>query len=75
MKIVSKLTHASIKIYINEILHIHYIRDKFVSLQSWQYEDENLFYIEITLLDGVMTTDYDKREMWINILKELDKVR
>lgn len=75
MKITSKIQHASVKIYVNDILHIHFARDKFVSVQAWQYETENIFYIEITLSGGVMTCDYDKKEMWVGILKELDNLR
>lgn len=75
MIISSRIQHASFKIYVNDILHIHFMRDKFIGLQAWQYETEDLFYIEITLENGVITCDYDKREMWVNILKELNKLR
>lgn len=73
MKITSNISQASIKIYINDVLHIHYKRDKFVSLQSWQYESEQMFYIEVILDGDVMTCDYDNRTLWTGILAELNK--
>ena len=75
MKIDSKISHASVKVFINDILHIHFMRDKFVGLQSWQYETESLYYIEITLSNGVITCDYDRRDLWIAVLSELMKAR
>jgi len=76
MKITSKFSAASIKIYVNDILHIEVMRSKFVGLSSWQYETEGgLYYIEIVSDGGAVTVDYDKRDMWISILAELDKAR
>ncbi len=75
MKVTNKISHASVKIYINETLHIHFMRDKFLGLQSWQYESEQMFYIEITLAGGVFRCDYDRRDLWIGVLAELEKAR
>lgn len=75
MQITSNVSQASVKVYINGALHIHFMREKFIGLQSWQYENEGMFYVEITLIDGVITCDYDRREMWLGVLTELDKAR
>lgn len=75
MKITSKIANASVKIYVNDILHIHFLRDKFVGLQSWQFETEGIFCLEITLAGGRIYCDYDRRDMWIGILAELEKAR
>lgn len=76
MKITSNISHASVKIFVNEILHIHFVRSKFVGLSSWQYETEDgMYYIEIVLDGGNMTVDYDRRDMWVEILAELEKAR
>lgn len=75
MKITSKISQNSIKIYVNNILHIYFLRDQFICLQSWQYETETMFYIELTLINGTITFDYDRRDMWIEILLELNKLR
>lgn len=75
MKITSKIEHAGIKVYVNDLLHIHVAREKFIGLQSWQYESEGMFYVEITLTGGVITCDYDRRDMWVGVLTELEKLR
>lgn len=76
MKITSKFSQSSIKIFVNDILHIQFERTRFIGISSWQYETENgLYYIEIVLDGGIISTDYDKREMWIAILTELEKAR
>ena len=76
MKVTSQFTAASVKIYINNILHIHFERSKFLGLSSWQYISEGgLYYIEITLQGGIISTDYDQEVIWLTILAELDKLR
>lgn len=75
MKITSRISHASVKVYINDILHIHFVREKFLGMQCWQYEAEAMFYIELTLEGGVIKCDYDRRELWLGILAELEKAR
>jgi hypothetical protein len=75
MQITSRISHASVKVYINETLHIHYLREKYVGMQSWQYEDEKMFYVELTLEGGVIRCDYDRRDLWLGVLVELAKAR
>ncbi len=75
MKITSRISHASVKIYINDTLHIHFARDKFVGMQSWQFENEAMFYVELTLDGGVIRCDYDRRDLWLGVLAELEKTR
>lgn len=75
MKITSIISQASVKVFVNDVLHIHYLRDKYLGLQSWQYGTEQMFYIEIILIDGIVLCDYDRHDMWVNILAELAKTR
>lgn len=75
MKITSQISHAGVKVYINETLHIHFVRERFVGLQSWQFESEQMFYIELTLDGGVIRCDYDRRDLWVGVLAELEKAR
>lgn len=76
MKITSKISPASVKVYVNEILHIHFVRDRLVGVSSWQYETEGgLYYIEIVLDGGCVSVDYDRRDMWLGVLAELEKLR
>lgn len=78
MNITSNISHASVKIYINETLHIHFVRSRFAGLSSWQYEKESaggMYYIEIVLDGGNVTVDYDRRDLWLGVLSELEKAR
>lgn len=81
MNITSNVSHASVKVFVNDILHIHFARARFVGLSSWQYEKEGrkdqggMYYIEIVLDGGNVTVDYDRRDMWIGVLAELEKAR
>lgn len=75
MKITSGISHGSVKIYVNDILHICFTRSKFAGLSSWQYETEDMYYIEIVTDGGNITVDYDRRDMWIGVLAELVKLR
>lgn len=75
MKITSRISHASVKIYINDTLHIHFLREKYLGMQSWQFENETMFYIELTMDGGVIRCDYDRRDLWTGVLTELEKAR
>jgi len=52
MRITSTISRASVKVFVNDILHVHFMRDKFLGLQAYQYEAETMFYIDITLTSG-----------------------
>jgi len=75
MRITSTISRASVKVFVNDILHVHFMRDKFLGLQAYQYEAEQMFYIDITLTSGVLTCDYDRQDMWLGVLAELGKAR
>lgn len=75
MKVTSKISHASIRIYVNDVLHIHIVREKFLGLSSWLYEREEMYYIEVVLRGGNITVDYDRRDLWTLVLAELGKIR
>ena len=54
------------------------MRSRFAGLSSWQYEKEGghgMYYIEIVLDGGNVTVDYDRRDIWLGILAELEKSR
>lgn len=75
MKVTSRISRDSIKIYFDGILHLHFLRDKFLCMQSWYYSCEQMFYIQIDLVGETITCEYDNKELWVDILKELDKAR
>lgn len=70
MIITSKKSGSSIKIYINDILHL-FIADRVTSLTSWN--SENIFYkIEIKTKHNTTLLEYDNSEKWNLILNTLD---
>ena len=70
MIITSKKSGSSIKIYINDILHL-FIADRITSLTSWNHE--NIFYkIEIKTKHNTILLEYDCLIKWTQILNTLD---
>lgn len=66
-----KIEFNTIKIYIDNILHIHIERDRFLGLQSWRWNSK--FVIEFTLTTNTIVTEYEDIDMWKTILDLLDK--
>ena len=74
--VTSKFSQATVKIYINGILHLCIERAKLLGFSSWQYSTEGgLYYIQIVLDGGVVDVDYDNHDLWMAILTALDAVR
>lgn len=72
MIIASSKIGTSIKIYINNILHL-FIADRITSIQSWN--SENLLYkVEIKTKHNTTLLEYDDPHKWESILNELDKL-
>jgi hypothetical protein len=68
-------THESIKVLINGILHMRIDRQCLRNVHSW-HVGKRKFFIEYTQT-GVslnMVGEYDDEQMWIAILKELDRI-
>jgi len=62
-----------VKIYIDGLLHLSFYKNRLSGVQSW-YHGPDFYAIELTLSDAVITTEYDSREKWEQILRELDQV-
>lgn len=75
MQVTSKIGHASIRIFINDTLHLHIVREKFLGFSSWLFEREGMYYIEIVLDGGIVSVDYDRFDLWKAVLIELAKIR
>lgn len=70
MTITSKKSGSSIKIYINDILHL-FIADRITSITSWN--SENIFYkIEIKTKHNTTLLEYDCLIKWTQILDTLN---
>lgn len=68
-------TIKDIRIYIDGILHVHLLSDRYVGMQSWIDGDKHkVYYIELTVSKGkniVMT--YQTKQTWLDVLELLDK--
>ena len=72
MTVTSKKKGESIKLYINDTLHL-FIGDRITSIQT--YNDENIFYkIEIQTKNNTTLLEYDCPFKWGQIIQELDKL-
>jgi len=71
MTITSKKSGSSIKIYINNILHL-FIADRITSLQSWN-EENKWWCIEITTIHNTILLQYDSKDKWVAILNSLNE--
>lgn len=67
-------THDSLRIYIDDLPHV-IIGGWPAAMSSWIERGQTNFVIEFTLDDGAsVTCEYEKREMFVEILRQLDKV-
>lgn len=68
-----EMRHYSLRVYINDILHVCIPRPLFGAFQSWR-DGPNHFSIEYYLKDGTkLLTEYDDPEKWKAILAGLDR--
>jgi len=73
----AEITHTikDLRIYIDGILHVHLLSDRYVGMQSWIDGDKKQkHYIEITVSKGKnILMAYDSKETWVAILKLIDE--
>lgn len=72
MTITAKTQISTLKIYVDNILHLSIPKVKFLSLQSWM-ERKDLYCIEIYLDGAAILLEYTTMEKWILVLKLLDE--
>lgn len=65
--------NKSLIIKLDDILHLS-ILDHIYAIQSWE-DDNGLFCIEYSLGESDVLTEYQDRELWVRILKELDRLQ
>lgn len=74
--VTAEITYRALKIRFGGALHVRIDRGEGlgISFQSWEHHGTK-FYIEYYLSDGSrIQCDYDKREHWLAILAELDRL-
>lgn len=72
MTINSKKVGSSIKIYINNILHL-FIADRITALSTWNHEN-CLYKVEIKTKYNTTLLEYDSQDKWVSIINELNKL-
>lgn len=71
MKIDIIIEFNKVKIFFDDILHLFFIKDEFLGLQSWKTDDR--YIIEYILKTNVINCEYDSYDKWKNILKLLNE--
>ena len=69
------LTHTikDLRIYIDGILHVHLLSDRYVGMQAW-IERDGKYCIELSVTEGKnIKMEYENVEVWKEVLKLLDK--
>lgn len=61
----------TIKIYVNEVLHLSFFKTKKVTIESW-IEGAGHYIIEINTGDVLLLCEYDSPEKWKAVLEALD---
>jgi hypothetical protein len=66
-------TYETIRIYVNELIHVLIKRDEFVGIQSWG-DGGGKWCIAFYTKTGIITTEQDSREKWESILRALKNI-
>ena len=72
MKVKINLIGDIFTIHVNDLLHL-YICEPIISIQSFSKQDK-FFNIEYQTKNQTIITEYDSKDKWITILKELGKI-
>jgi len=65
--------HKSLKVFIEDILHLEVRMDKYLGLQSWlDGGGSSMYYIEICMDGGNILLEYDDKELWKGVLSLLN---
>lgn len=72
MNIKVVLSYNTLRIFIDNILHLSFKKDSLIGIQSWV--EENKYCIEYYLVNGSILSEYDSVVKWKLILKELSKL-
>lgn len=62
----------AIAIRVGGVLHLWIDRTKLLGVTSWIMAGRRQFFIEFAMQGGNVTTDYDTRDKWEAILKQID---
>ena len=72
-KVTCKSDSEDVRIYIDDILHLRFPRDKNIKIQSWVEGHTKSFMIEIWCAGHSDYMAYDNQELWGQVLKLIDE--
>lgn len=72
MKTEIQLNHYDLRILIDGLPHIYILRDEFVGFQTWA-DDESMFVIEYYTKTNKITTQWNNKEKWEQLIKSLNE--
>lgn len=64
--------HDSTVVYIKDIMHLSFKNEHLLGIKSWAYTGRKTYHIEYTFVGGSIESEYDNREIWVDILNGLD---
>lgn len=71
MKLEVQINHYDIRIIISDLPCVYILRKEFTGFQSWE-DDKSMFVIEFYTQSNKITTQWDTKEKWIEVLKALN---
>lgn len=72
MEITSKPNTDDIRIFINQSLHLYFLKENLLALNSYN-NAENDYSIEITFKQNKIILQYDNKDKWTKVLEQLNK--
>lgn len=71
MEISVSIEFYYIKVYINKLLHICILNNQFVGFNSYEKNSGSYVIVFITKTNK-FKVEYDQRDKWVSVLKELE---
>jgi hypothetical protein len=66
-------TIKDLRIYIDGILHVHLLSDRYVGMQAW-IDGSRKYCIELTVSEGKnIKMEYENKQTWLDVLELLDE--
>lgn len=73
--VTSYITDTTMRIYINDLLHVSLKLSALLGINSWiEGDNQDQYFIEYTLVGGVIQCEYNTEAKWVSVLQELNKL-
>ncbi len=71
MKPTVQINHYDLRVMIGELPCVYILRKEFVGFHAWE-DDASMLVIEFTTQTNKIRTEWDTKEKWTEVLKELN---